>query len=166
MQTDAIATETLILGIGNSLLSDDGIGIHVVRALEAIKRAGGIGHAVALRDGGTIGLALLSEIEQFGALIVVDAMELGTAPGTVRTFQGAEMDRQLSGKKRTAHEVALDDLIMAARLAGCAPPRRALIAIQPQSTDWGLAPTAAVEAAIPEACALAQALLTEWHNDR
>ena len=166
MQTDIAATHTLLLGIGNILLSDDGIGVHVIRALEALEQNGEIGHVVALRDGGTIGLALLSEIEEFGALIVVDAMELGEVPGTVRAFQGADMDRQLGGKKRTAHEVALADLIMAAELAGCAPPRRALIAIQPGSTQWGLSPTGAVQAAISEACAMVKALLTEWNDAR
>ena len=165
MQTDIAATETLILGLGNILLSDDGVGIHAIRALEALEQDGGIGHLIALRDGGTIGLALLSEIEDFGALIAIDAMELGAEPGTVRAFQGAAMDAQLCGKKRTAHEVALADLIMAAQLAGFAPAERALIAIQPETTTWGLEPTEAVAAAIAQACAAVRDLLTEWHHE-
>jgi hydrogenase maturation protease len=164
MQTDVAATHTLVLGLGNILLSDDGIGIHVIEALGALERDGAIGHVIALRDGGTIGLALLSEIEEFGALVVIDAMELGAEPGTVRAFEGAEMDRQLCGKKRTAHEVALADLIMAAQLAGCAPERRALVAVQPASTDWGLAPTDAVRAAIPDACKAVLALIESWND--
>ena len=122
------------------------------------------GRHVALRDGGTIGLALLSEIEESGALIAIDAMELGAAPGTVQAFRGPDMDRQLCGKKRTAHEVALADLIMAARLAGCAPERRALVAIQPASTKWGLSPTEPILAAIPKACSAVLSLIEDWDD--
>lgn len=77
-----------------------GVGVHVVEALTALET----GRNVTLRDGGTIGLALLSEIEESGALIAIDAAELGAEPGTVRVFSGADMDGQLRGKKQTAHE--------------------------------------------------------------
>ncbi len=153
---------TLLLGIGNVLLSDDGAGIHVLRALDAVRAEGGLAPSVTLRDGGTIGLALLGEIEQAEALIAVDAMQMGAAPGTVRAFVGSEMDRQLGGTKRSAHEVALADLLAAAHLAGWAPERRALVAIQPDSTDWGLEPTAAVKAAIPGACRSVLSIIEEW----
>lgn len=160
MRTDVEATRTLILGLGNILLSDDGVGVHVLRALEE----GEIGRHVALRDGGTIGISLLSEVEDSGALIAIDAMELGAEPGTVRTFVGPDMDRQLSGRKRSAHEVALADLIMAAELSGHVPKRRALVAIQPGSLDWGLNPTAPVLSAIPEACSAALSLIEDWND--
>lgn len=166
LDTGIATTQTLVLGIGNNLLSDDGVGIHVVNALDAMKQGGVIEHAIKLRDGGTIGLALLTDIEETDALIVVDAMELGAEPGTVRAFQGVDMDRQLSGKKRTAHEVALADLMGAAQLTGCGPERRALVAIQPASTGWGLAPTDEVAAAIPVACRTVLSLLEEWRNER
>jgi hydrogenase maturation protease len=156
-------TQTLILGIGNSLLSDDGVGVHIVRALETNIQ---IAHLVALRDGGTIGLELLAEVEQFNSLIAIDAMELDDAPGAMQVFQGLDMDKQLRGSKRTAHEVALSDLISAAHLAGTVPQRRALIAIQPGSTDWGLAPTKAVGAAIPKACKAVASILESWNDER
>ena len=158
-----LTDRTLVLGVGNVLLTDDGVGVHVIRALEL---AGFAGPDVALRDGGTIGLALLSELVESGRLIAVDAMELHEAPGTVRVFEGAQMDAQLRGRKRTAHEVALADLVMAAELAGSAPARRALVAIQPGSTGWGLAPCADVAAAVPKACAAVQTLIEEWNRGR
>ena len=82
------------------------------------------------------GLALLPDIQDAGALIVIDAAEFGAEPGTVRVMQGAEMDAQLGGKKRTAHEVALADLMAAAELTGSRPVRCALVAVQPASTEW------------------------------
>ena len=166
MQTDTIVTQTLVLGIGNVLLSDDGVGVHVVNTLNERAQIDKAGRNAVFRDGGTIGLALLAEIEESAALIAVDAMDLGAAPGTVRTFRGSDMDAQLGGNKKTAHEVALADLIAAARLSGCAPERRALVAVQPESVQWGLSPTAAVLAAIPGACAAVMNLIEEWDDAR
>lgn len=165
METTTVTRDTLVLGIGNSLLSDDGVGIHVITALDELRQRGGFGHPARLRDGGTIGLALLSDIEESAALIVIDAMELGAEAGTLRCFTGTDMDRQLGGKKRTAHEVALADLMDAARLTGHVPERRALVAIQPGSTDWGLSPGPEVAAAVPRACGLVVELLEEWRNE-
>lgn len=164
MQAKLATTSTLILGIGNILLTDDGIGIHVIHALQAMKRDGAMALPVHLRDGGTIGLALLSEIEDCGAMIALDAMELGEPPGTVRSFEGQAMDAQLGGNKRTAHEVALADLMMAAQLAGYTPTRRALIGIQPSSTQWGLNPTDAVSQAVPVACDMVVSLISRWSH--
>ncbi len=163
MRTDAAVTQTLILGIGNSLLTDDGVGVHVIRALASRPE---LTDRIALRDGGTIGLELLAEVEKYASFIAIDAMELGAQPGALRVFQGSDMDRQLRGTKRTAHEVALSDLMSAAHLAGSAPERRALIAIQPGSTGWGLVPTEAVGAAIPKACRAALSLVEDWNDER
>ncbi len=149
---------TLLMGIGNVLLSDDGIGVHVVRALEPLASDG----RVAVRDGGTLGLTLLNELYDIDALIVVDAMQLDDAPGTVREFEAERMDAQLVGKRRSVHEVALADLLVAAALTRNTPMRRALVAVQPQSTAWGTTPTAAVDAAIPVACRAVRALLDRW----
>jgi hydrogenase maturation protease len=157
---------TLVIGIGNILLTDDGVGVHVIRALEALEQEDETDHMLTIRDGGTIGLALLSDFTDFGALIVIDAMELGAAPGALRVFQGVDMDAQLGGKKRTAHEVALADLMIAAELTDCAPALRALVAIQPGSTQWGLAPTELVSAAIPKACKTTLSIVERWNNAR
>jgi hydrogenase maturation protease len=163
METTGNAHEprTLLLGIGNTLLSDDGIGVHVITALEA---DADVRAAARLNDGGTIGLALLGDIEDCEALIAVDAMQLDQPPGTLRVFTGEAMDLALAGRKRTAHEVALSDLLQAAALIGRRPSRRALVGIQPQSVDWGLVPTAEVAAAIPRACAAVAALLSDWRH--
>ena len=134
--------------------------------MAARRESGSARHGFLTRDGGTIGLALLSELDRDTDLIVVDAMELGAAAGTVRTFLDRDMDRQLTGTKRSAHEVALADLMMAAELSGCAPRRRALVAIQPETTTWGLAPTPAVERAVAEACDAVLGLIGEWSDER
>src|SRR5579863_4602358 len=156
------ARPILLLGLGNVLLTDDGVGVHVLRALERREQAGEIAAPVKLRDGGTIGLGLLPEIEDSSGVIVFDAMEMGAAPGWLETYEGEDMDVRLSRAKRTAHEVSLVDLMSAARLNGRAPARRALIGIQPGSTDWGLSPTEPVQAAVSAACEAALSLVEAW----
>lgn len=153
-------TPVLVLGVGNSLLTDDGAGLHVLMALQQ----GDLPPGVRLCDGGTIGLALLAEIERAGAVVAVDACQMGAAPGTVRVFEGAAMDAMLGGTKRSAHEVALADLMDAARLSGTLPLRRALVGLQPASTGWGLEPGPEVAAAIPEAARAVLALAEAWSH--
>jgi len=148
-----------VLGIGNRLLSDDGAGPAVIERLASDPAAGGL---ATYRDGGTIGLALLPEIEDASAFIAVDAAELNAPPGTIRVFEAEAMDVQLSGRKRTVHEVALSDLLCAAALAGTLPKRRALVAIQPETVEWGMSPSPAVADAIPGACAAVSQLVERW----
>lgn len=157
-----------VLGVGNSLLQDDGIGVHVIAALRTDFHGDwpGTGCEPELIDAGTVGLALLPIIEDATMLVVVDATELGQPPGAVRVFRDGQIDRLLSGKRRTVHELALADLFAAAALRGRTPARRALIGIQPGCTDWGLHPTPAVAAAIPRACAAVWTLLRKWHAPR
>ena len=75
----------LVLGIGNTLLSDDGVGVHVIRALENGRtNLPENQRDVRLRDAGTLGLALLPEIAEAQRLIIVDAANFGGEPGEVR----------------------------------------------------------------------------------
>ena len=160
----AILTTTdrpLVLGLGNVLLGDDAAGPLAVQALARLPGA----DRMRLRDGGTIGLALLPEIEAASAFIAVDAAQLDAAPGTVQVFEGEAMDRQLGGRKRSAHEVALFDLMATAALCGHLPLRRALVAVQPGCTALSLQPTAAVAAALPTLVARIQVLLARWQSE-
>lgn len=155
----------VVLGLGNTLLSDDGVGVHAVETLSREAPLSGRTD-IAFRDGGTLGLSLLPEIENARGIIVIDAAETGSAAGTVTAFEGAAMDAQLRGRKRTAHEVAIAGLMGAAALSGCLPERRALVAVQPASVDVGLAPSDAVAAALPHACAAVRALIERWSGER
>lgn len=152
MERDPIARSSiLIVGIGNTLLSDDGFGVHVAEELRPALEADG---HIKVLDGGTIGLNLLPDIEDSDHLIVVDAAELGLEPGALRMFCGDDMDDHLSRHKSTVHEVAMSDLLCAARLSGRSPQTRCLIAVQPLSLDWGLSPTPPVKAAMQDAFSL------------
>ena len=152
----------LILGLGNRLLTDDGVGPAIVDLLQA-SDAEALARADArVCDGGTVGLALLPLIQDASALIVVDAARFSGAPGDVRVFTGADMDCQVGRAANTVHEAGLADLMSAARLAGFLPERRALVGVEPAETGWGLEPTPAVAAAAPQACGEIRALLERW----
>ena len=154
-----IVPTTLVLGIGNLLLTDEGVGIHVVNYL--------VHHyptlpGVSYLDGGTLSFLLAARIADAERLIVVDAAELGALPATVRTFSDVEMDRFLRGTRRSAHEVGLVDVLNMARLAGRFPSRRALVCIQPAALGWGDRPSPMVAAAVPSAAREVIRLLEMW----
>jgi hydrogenase maturation protease len=147
-----------VLGVGNSLLTDDGAGIH---ALERFA-AGNTRDDVFCLDGGTVGLALLDRLSDLTGLIALDAMKLGKRPGTVTVLEGEAMDAHLRNQHGSVHEVGLSDLMDAMRLRGDLPEQRALIGIEPADMDWGTQPTSAVRAALPEATSHVHTLLRQW----
>ena len=153
----------LVLGIGNTLLSDEGVGIHVVQAL--LSPSNRPREGVEYVDGGTLSFTLAVPIQSADALVVIDAAQLNAAPGEIQVFVGNEMDRFLNtNRKSSVHEVGLTDLRAIAILAGHWPEKRAMVAIQPQKLDWGEYPTVAVAAAIPKACVEVNLLIDGWQN--
>ena len=157
---------TLILGIGNTLLTDEGVGIHALHALEAaLALEQPPLDGLTLLDGGTLSFTLAGPIEDAEALIVVDAANIKSAPGDWKLLEGEAMDAFLLGnRKSSVHEVGLTDLRAIAMLAGHWPQRRAMLAIKPQSMDWGERPTPAVAAAIPPVCDAILQLLRSWNH--
>jgi hydrogenase maturation protease len=155
--------KTLILGIGNTLLTDEGAGIHALNRLQlASPNIEPDSPNLIFIDGGTLSFTLAVWIEDCTNLIVFDATELKQPAGTVNVFVGTDMDYFLGTTKRSAHEVGLIDLMDIARLTDNLPEKRALIGIQPDKMDWGMEPTPAVENALDEAVNEAVKLLKKW----
>ena len=149
-----------VVGIGNNLLQDDGVGIHALRHFEAH-------HAdpdVRCLDAGTVGLALMDRLANLEGLVAVDAMRLGKPPGTVTVLEGEAMDRHLRNHHGSVHELGLSDILDALRLCGDLPANRALVGIEPESMDWGTEPTPAVAAVIPSATAKIRDLVHSWRG--
>ena len=139
----------LVLGVGNLLLRDEGVGVQVIQALERLPE-GTLQPDVRLVDGGTLGLDLLPLIDEAAAVVLVDAVNLRREPGAVAVIRGEALGAALAGHV-SPHQVGVGDLIGAARLAGIIPPFVSLVAIQPASIEIGLELTPAVEAAVPMA---------------
>jgi hydrogenase maturation protease len=149
----------LVIGFGNILLGDDGAGVQLVERMRTqFPRS-----ACEFVDGGTMSFSLLSYVEAASALLVVDAAELGSPPGTTILLEGEAMDSFLkSARRRTVHEMGLMDLLDMARLENCLPRRRALLCIQPAFIDWSETLSPRVEAAFAGAAAQARTLLARW----
>ena len=154
-----MAGNTLLLGIGNTLLSDEGVGIHMLDWMQ--QQFPALSHVDYL-DGGTLSFTLAPYIEETDNLVVIDAAELHAEPGTVQVFTGDSMDRFAGKTKRSVHEVSLGDLLAIAHLTDALPANRALVAIQPQAIGWGDTLTNPVRQALPNAANRVLALLARW----
>lgn len=136
--------EALVLGLGNILLSDEGLGVRVVQ------RLGENYHfppEVRVMDGGTLGLDLLPYLEGVDHLLVIDALEKEEEPGTITRLVGDEVPASLS-VKISPHQMGLADLLAAARLQGLYPQEVVLWGMQPGSIDTGLDLSPPVEAQV------------------
>ena len=154
--------KTLVLGLGNTLLGDDGAGIYAIRQLEQAWPDND--ENIDFVDGGTLSFTLTELIQDADQLIVIDAAQLGDKPGAVRVFEDAEMDHFVStGKFASVHEVSLAELMDIARLTERLPERRALIGIQPQMVDWADKPTPEIAEGVEIACSKTQTLLEAWN---
>jgi hydrogenase maturation protease len=140
---------TLVLGIGNILLKDEGVGVVVAQRIEAARAAGDdvVPGDTRVVDGGTLGLDLLPMIGDAERVVLVDAVNLGQAPGTVTVLRDDTVQAALSGHV-SPHQIGVGDLVAAARLTGVMPPRLTLVGIQPGEISIGLELTGPVEAAV------------------
>jgi hydrogenase maturation protease len=150
---------TLVLGIGNSLMTDDGAGVHAALKLSDVL---GDDPDVTVLDAGTLSFSLLHYVERADALIAFDAARSGRAPGEMTVHEGDDFDRFVQRNGRSVHEVGLSDLLDMARLADRLPSRRVLIGIEPVEIDWGLDPTPAVARSLPACVDLARQYVEKW----
>ena len=158
-----MAMKILVLGIGNTLLTDEGVGIIAMQELAA---QFGAREDMQFLDGGTLSFTLAVPISECTDLLVIDAAELGAAPGAVRSFEGEAMDRFLGeNRKSSVHEVGLLDLRSISLLTGHWPEQRALIGVQPGVVGWGETLTPAVATAMPEVCDIATKIISRFAND-
>ncbi len=154
-----IEVKTLVLGLGNLVLSDDGLGVHAVEALRADPR---VPPEVVLMDGGTQGLNLLPHISAYQRLLVIDAIDVGEKPGTLVRIEGKALQR-LSGKA-SVHQLGFADLLVALELLGESPEEVVLFGVQPLSTDWGTELTPPVADALSQLPDVVVKQLLVWEN--
>lgn len=144
----------LVLGLGNVLLGDDGVGAAAVARLERDYR---IPPEVRLVEGGTLGLSLLDEIAEAGHVILVDAVATDEEPGTLVRLDGADVMDAVRDRL-SVHQVGVADLLNAARLIGRYPASVVLLGLVPGRIGLGVGRTSVVDAALDE---LTDAILRE-----
>ncbi len=135
----------LVLGLGNVLCSDDGLG---VMAVSALMRAFEWPPEVEVLDGGTLGLALLPYVEEAEAAILVDAIRGDAAPGSFMRLEGAEVAAGVE-HRLSPHQVGVADLLDGARWLGRYPTRVVLLGLVPATIELGVGCSPAVQAALP-----------------
>ena len=126
--------KALVLGVGNVLLGDEGIGVRVV---EELQNNYAFSDDVELLDGGTAGIELLRYIENKDLLIIVDAMRAGHPPGTVFKVEGEDVPKKFMTKV-SPHQIGLSDLLAAGILSESIPPKIVLFGIEPEKLETGI----------------------------
>jgi hydrogenase maturation protease len=132
----------LVLGIGNLVMSDDGVGVLVAQRLQQGYR---FADNVEVLDGGTLGLDLLPKLENITNLIMIDAVETGQKAGTCVRLCGQELPIALE-TKLSPHQMGLKDLLAVSELMGHSPKEMVLFGVQPGSVEMEIGLTAEVEA--------------------
>jgi hydrogenase maturation protease len=142
MQHSKVPT-TVVVGIGNIIRSDDGLGVHALRRLQMDPR---VPSGVVFIDGGTLGLDLVSYACEASRLLLLDSVDAGKCAGTLIRMTGDELRSMACGG--SVHQLGVADLIATLPLASENPPGILLLGVQPASTDWGTTLTPDVEAAL------------------
>ena len=151
MATENVLPRSIsVLGLGSVLMGDDAVGPYILRTLEA---GWTFPDHVQLLDAGTPGLGFSSMLAGVEALVVLDAVNLKEAPGTVQILSRRDLDRHGPAPRTTPHDPGLVDALLALELSGEAPLRLRVIGIQPGTVVKGTGLTPQVQAAIPRAVA-------------
>lgn len=153
------SSQTVVIGVGNTLLSDDGAGVHAARALERDAR---LPEGVTVLDGGTLGLELTAYASDASRLLLLDAINTGAPPGTVVRMTGPELLGTSNGW--SVHQLGVADLISALALLSAAPQEIIVLGIQPESTEWSTELTPAVKAGLPRLVEAAMRQLRDWDS--
>lgn len=134
----------LILGIGNILLRDEGVGVRVIEALQNES----LPQDVELADGGTAGADLIDVIADRPRLIVIDAIGGEAPPGTVYRMRGEDL--LPNPQAMSLHELGLYDMLTMARQMGCSPGEVVILGVRPQSVEPGIELTDTVKKVLPK----------------
>jgi hydrogenase maturation protease len=136
----------LVLGLGNVLLGDDGLGAAAIARIERDYR---IPPGVRLEDGGTLGLSLLGLIADSDRVILVDAVRADAPPGTLVRLDGADVADAV-WNRLSPHQVGVADLLEAARLIDCYPSAVTLLGLAPEVIDLAVVRSSAVDNGLDE----------------
>ena len=122
----------VVIGIGNLLLMDEGIGVHTINELEKHDLPG----SIEIYDGGTGGFKLIDLMHGAARVIFIDAVETGKAPGSVTIFSAEDVHSIYNKKKYSLHDTDLMEIIKMAEMLGN-PPMIEIVGIQPKTINYG-----------------------------
>jgi hydrogenase maturation protease len=147
----------IILGIGNLLNRDEGIGIHAIRVLQQKNTTGDF----EILDGGTLGLNLLPLVEESSHLIVLDAIDRRQEPGTLIQLARDEVPL-FNTIKMSQHQLLFQEVLALAQVRGHLPEHLMLVGIQPADLDVGVELSPTIAQTMPQLIARAEQIAQEW----
>jgi|WetSurMetagenome_2_1015567.scaffolds.fasta_scaffold19862_3 hydrogenase maturation protease len=148
----------VVLGLGNLLNRDEGVGVH---ALEPLRRRLERTSGIEILDGGVLGLALLPLVESAGSLLVLDAVDARREPGALIELLGEDIPL-FSQVKISWHQVTFQEVLQLAQARGRLPRHLHLVGVQPADISTGLVLSPVVTAALPELVDRAVKVLSSW----
>jgi hydrogenase maturation protease len=159
----------MVLGLGNTLNRDEGLGVHALKALEArlLPRLHSssqwkvMNENLEFLDGGVLGLNLLPFVEEASHLLVLDAINAGKEPGTVVELKCDEIPL-FTGIKLSDHQVTFQEVLALASFRDKLPEHLHLVGIQPMDISIGVDLSPAIQAALPQVLSRAESVLKKW----
>jgi hydrogenase maturation protease len=145
----------VVLGIGNTILTDEAAG---VRAVEMLEKAYVVPDNVLVIDGGTSGMEMIEDLSNLDFLIVIDVAKTGAAPGTVVKIAGDEIP-VFFRRKLSPHQIALPDVLASLELLDTMPKEIVVLGVEPISLELGMEMTGTVAEQIPVLVKMAAAEL-------
>ncbi|MFP3879816.1 MAG: HyaD/HybD family hydrogenase maturation endopeptidase [Dehalococcoidia bacterium] len=147
----------VVIGVGNLLLKDEGVGVHAIRALQEVN----LPQNVTIMDGGTAP-DLSPYIRSGDKLIIIDAAKAGGQPGTIHRFRPQDLSTDNMGAI-SAHELGIEQNLTLMAMEGKKPSEVVIIGIEPKEIDWGTDLSPELQSAIPE---IVEVLLKEIDSHR
>ncbi len=159
--TEKNRNQITILGIGNTLYTDEGLGVH---ALAALQEKYGMDQQVQLVDGSTDGMSLLGPVEDTDYLIVIDAINAGKEGGHIIELHGNDIPAYY-GIKMSIHQLGFQEVLLASKLRERYPKNIVMIGMQPTSLELGIGLSETNEAQLPEMFKLVEQQVNKWKNE-
>ena len=159
--TEKNRNQITILGIGNTLYTDEGLGVH---ALAALQEKYGMDQQVELVDGSTDGMSLLGPVEDTDYLIVIDAINAGKDGGHIIELHGNDIPAYY-GIKMSIHQLGFQEVLLASKLREKYPKNIVMIGMQPTSLELGIGLSETNEAQLPELLKLVEQQVNKWKNE-
>jgi hydrogenase maturation protease len=140
------SVKTAVVGVGNLLMGDEGVGVHVAEKL----KSAGLPPEVAVLDGGTHFSGLETELNGAKKLIIVDAVLGGAAPGTIYRFRLDELEDEAEDVKLSVHDAGLVEKLRLSQFAGFSPEQVVVIGVEPARIEWNTGLSEEVAEKVPE----------------
>ena len=152
-------SEITVLGIGNTILSDEGFGVRVV---EYLQKNYTFPENVQLIDGGTLGVELQHFIIGTKKLLIIDSIDGGAEPGKTFHLKNEEISKHFT-QKISAHEIGIQDILTMLEITGKKIPCVELLGVQPYSLEAGTELTEPMKKLVPIFAEQAMKILKTWY---